>query len=338
MSNLIKERFVCNESELSNYNILERKQDYCNERIVGTENSNALHGKVIWSKGKSVWITTVYLTAIVGGIITFSLESFLVFIISTALTLCLGHSLGMHRKLIHESYQCPKWLEYLNVHLGVLVGLAGPRGMMLTHDMRDWAQRQSKCHDYFSHQQPMLNDAFWQLHCEIELDNPPVFAPEESFDNDKIYQFMEKYWMYQQLPWAIALFAIGGMPWVVWGVFMRVAVSVTGHWLIGYFAHNQGDRDWDVDGAAVQGFNIRFSSLITMGESWHNNHHAFPGSALLGIKDGQADPGWWVLKLFETFGLAWDLVVPNDLPVRRELREISHQDAIEDSLKELQEQ
>ncbi|MEP1742942.1 MAG: acyl-CoA desaturase [Kangiellaceae bacterium] len=308
--------------------------DYCNERIVESSRCNASAGKVVWSAKKSAWITFIYLSAIFGGIYTFSLEAFLVFLISTVTTLCLGHSLGMHRKLIHNSYQCPKWLEYFNVHLGVLVGLAGPKGMMFTHDMRDWAQRQSQCHDYFSHQQPMIIDAFWQLHCDIELENPPMFIPEKSFENDEVYRFMENYWMWQQLPWAILLFAIGGMPWVIWGICMRVAASVTGHWLIGYFAHNEGERRWHVQGAAVQGFNIRFSSLITMGESWHNNHHAYPGSALLGIEKGQADPGWWVLMLFKKWGLAWDFKLPDDLPARRELIPISGQDNHGDFLSE----
>jgi len=295
------------------------KTDYQNERIREPENCNARNGRVVWSAKKSLWVSFMYLGAIVGGILTYSLDALLVFLISTATTLCFGHSLGMHRKLIHQSYQCPRWLEYLNVHLGVLVGLAGPRGMMLTHDMRDWAQRRKQCHDYFSHQQPMLIDAYWQLHCDVELDNPPNFKPEDSFKNDAYYRFMEKYWMWQQLPWAILLFAAGGLPWVIWGVCTRVAVSVTGHWLIGYFAHNEGDRDWNVEGAAVQGFNIRFCSLITMGESWHNNHHAFPGSALLGIKKGQVDPGWWMLRLFQSIRLVWDIKLPEDLPVRREL-------------------
>ncbi|MBV1909522.1 MAG: acyl-CoA desaturase [Kangiellaceae bacterium] len=254
-----------------------------------------------------------------GGVLTFSIEALVVFVSTMLVTLCLGHSLGMHRKLIHQSYGCPRWLEYVNVHLGVLVGLAGPRGMMQTHDMRDWAQRQSECHDYFSHQQPMLIDAFWQLHCEVELDNPPIFKPELSFENDVVYRWMEKSWMWQQLPWAIVLFVAGGIPWVIWGICVRVAVCVTGHWLIGYFAHNEGDRDWKVEGAAVQGFNIRFCSLITMGESWHNNHHAFPGSALLGLEKGQADPGWWVLLFFQKLGLTWELKLPKNLPERQEL-------------------
>jgi stearoyl-CoA desaturase (delta-9 desaturase) len=56
-----------------------------------------------------------------------------------------------------------------------------------------------------------------------------------------------------------------------------------------------------------------------MGECWHNNHHAFPNSAKLGIRANQADPGWWVLKLLARVGLVWDLKCPQDLPPRSEL-------------------
>jgi predicted DCC family thiol-disulfide oxidoreductase YuxK len=64
---------------------------------------------------------------------------------TTAITLCLGHSLGMHRRFIHRSYAAPLWLERLFVYLGTLVGMAGPLGMMRTHDLRDRAQRQPEC-------------------------------------------------------------------------------------------------------------------------------------------------------------------------------------------------
>jgi fatty-acid desaturase len=50
---------------------------------------------------------------------------------------------------------------------------------------------------------------------------------------------------------------------------------------------------YEVGDAAVQGRNIRFTSLLTVGESWHNDHHAFPGSARLGLFAGEWDPGWW---------------------------------------------
>jgi fatty-acid desaturase len=132
--------------------------------------------------------------------------------------------------------------------------------------------------------------------------------------------FMEKTWMLQQLPWALLFFSIGGLSWVIWGICARIAVSVTGHWLIGYFAHNKGHRDWHVSGAAVQGHNVPFAAIITMGESWHNNHHAYPGSAMLGIYDSQPDPGWWVLNALRNMGLVWDVILPSDLPARPELK------------------
>ena len=295
---------------------------YHNERIDDSDFCNANDGKVVLSKTKLFWLGSMLLLSIIGGVLTFSLEALLVFVISTAVSLCLGHSLGMHRKLIHQSYQCPLWLEYFFVHLGVIVGLAGPIGMIKTHDMRDWAQRQHECHDYFGHKQPMLIDAYWQLFCDIQLGEPPKLLLEDRVKKDRVFSFMERTWMLQQLPWALLFFSIGGIPWVIWGICMRVSISILGHWFIGYFAHNQGERDWHVKDAHIQGHNVRFAAILTMGESWHNNHHAYPGSAKLGIKPGQSDLGWSVLIQLKKLGLVWALVLPKDLPNRPELIKI----------------
>lgn len=295
---------------------------YVNERIVITQDSNAKKGRVVWSLSKIIWMGSMFLAALIGGWFTFSLSALTVFVTTTIISLCFGHSLGMHRRLIHKSYQCPLWLEYIFVHLGVIVGLAGPIGMIKTHDMRDWAQRQEDCHDYFGHQQPMLKDFFWQVFCDIKLNHAPTFDIETSVTKDRVYRFMEATWMLQQLPLAITLFLLGGIDWVVWGICVRVSVSVIGHWLIGYFAHNHGHRDWHVEKAHVQGHNVPFAALLTMGESYHNNHHAFPGSANLGLEKGQVDIGWLVLKLLASLGLAWDLILPKQLPKRDELKRI----------------
>lgn len=286
--------------------------------IYENSETNAFEAKVIWSPSKSIWVMMMYLIGIYGVLFLSSIENFLVFLISSAITLCLGHSLGMHRRLIHQSYECPKWLEYLFVHFGVIVGLAGPFGMVRTHDTRDWAQRQPQCHPYFSHQSSFLKDGFWQIHCDIVLKHPPIFK-EESILDTQFYRFMEKTWMLQQLPLALILYLIGGVEWVIWGTCLRVAISVTGHWLIGYFAHNSGHRSWHVNGAGVQGYNIKFCGLITMGECWHNNHHAFPGSAKLGLEKGQSDPGWWVLIILSKIGLVKNLKLVADLEERQEL-------------------
>jgi stearoyl-CoA desaturase (delta-9 desaturase) len=81
------------------------------------------------------------------------------------------------------------------------------------------------------------------------------------------------------------------MPWLVWGIAARVAASVTGHWLVGYFAHNRSPRSWHIEGAGEQGYNVPCCGIVTMGEAWHNNHHAFPSSARLGVRPGESDPG-----------------------------------------------
>jgi fatty-acid desaturase len=291
--------------------------------LLVTPRTNPCEGSVHWSPTKSLWLTAHVLVAVVGGALSFSLDALLVFAVVTAITLCLGHSLGMHRKLIHNSYACPRWLEYLFVHLGTIVGTAGPIGMVRTHDLRDWAQRQPRCHPYLRHGAGIWKDAWWQLHCDLQLAHPPQFKPESRIAEDRILQFMERTWMLQQLPLATLLFLLGGAPYVVWGICARVSVSVIGHWFIGYFAHNVGDMDHAVDGAAVQGRNVKWASYLTMGESWHNNHHAFPGSARLGLYQNQPDPGWTVLNALGNLGLVWNIVLPGDLPERTNLRPLS---------------
>jgi stearoyl-CoA desaturase (delta-9 desaturase) len=241
---------------------------------------------------------------------------------TSAVTLCLGHSIGLHRLLIHRSLCAPRWFEHFLAYLGTLVGMAGPLGMVRLHDMRDWAQRQTACHDLHAHRATILHDAWWQMHCRLVLDRPPTFVPEATLARDRFLHWLEVTWMLQQLPWAIVFFYLGGMPWLVWGVPVRVAVGVTGHWLVGHITHRRGPQGWRVDGTAVQGHDLPAAALITFGEAWHGNHHAWPGSARLGLEPGQHDPGWWVLLALHRVGLVWDLKEPIDLIPRAGLRRV----------------
>jgi stearoyl-CoA desaturase (delta-9 desaturase) len=276
-------------------------------------------GDVRYAPLKSIWFVGMAGAAVLGGLATFRVDALLLFLSSTACVLLLGHSLGSHRKLIHDSYQCPKWLEYFLVYCGVQVGLAGPLGLMRQHELRDYAQRLPDCHDYLRHGRRFWLDAWWQLNCELRLANPPAITIEPRIARDLFYRFLERTWMAQQLPWAIVFYLWGGWAYVFWGTCARVTAGVFGHWLIGYFAHNRGGMRYRVAQAAVQGRNIPFTSLLTMGECWHNNHHAFPGSARLGLHPGEWDPGWWLLMLLRRAGLVWDMRLPRDLPARPEL-------------------
>jgi len=72
----------------------------------------------------------------------------------------------------------------------------------------------------------------------------------------------------------------------------------------------------------VQGHDLPAAALITFGEAWHGNHHAWPGSARLGVREGQADPGWWMLVALRRIGLVWGLKEPRHLTPREGLRPV----------------
>ncbi len=293
------------------------------ERIEARGGADPVRGHVKWAPAKSIWIGTMTFAAVALTPFYYSWSALALFFATSAVTLCFGHSVGIHRRLIHGSFECPQWLEYLCVYLGTLVGMAGPIGMIRIHDLRDWAQRQPACHDYFCHRASLLHDAWWQLHCELVLAQPPRFRLEPRLEKDRFYAFVERTWMWQQLPFAVLLFAFGGLDWVLWGICARVSVCVTGHWLVGHFAHRQGGQSWNVEGAAAQGYDVSVAGLISMGESWHNNHHAFPGSAKLGLFPGQIDLGWKLIKTFEALGLATKIKTPDDLPYRSALKRLA---------------
>jgi len=276
-------------------------------------------GTVRFAPIKSLWFLGMLSGAVVGGALTVSLPALAIFVVITAVVLLFGHSLGNHRKLVHDSFRCPKWLEYLLVYCGVQVGLAGPIGLLRQHELRDYAQRLPDCHEYLRHGQPAWIDACWQLNCELVLQKAPAIRIEPRIVQDRFYRFLERTWMAQQLPGALLLYAAGGWGFVWWRVCARVTAGVFGHWLIGHLAHNHGQIIREVRGAAVQGRNVRFTSLLTMGECWHNNHHAFPASARLGLHPGEWDPGWWVLQALHSVGLVWGMTLPADLPPRPEL-------------------
>ena len=259
----------------------------------------------------------VHGTAGLAGVILFpQWDALLAFVALTGLTVCAGHSVGMHRLLIHRSFRTHRSIAYFLVWLGTLVGMAGPFGMIRAHDMRDWHQRQTICPPHPSHGAGFWRDAFWQLMCDFRLAHPPEFVIEPDVAEDPVYRMIERTWMAQQLPVALVLYAFGGVAFVLWGVSLRICVSLTGHWLVGHFAHRRGQMTWRVSGLPVQGYNLPGLGLITFGENWHGNHHAFPYSAKLGIGPGQSDPGYWLIQALARIGLAWDVQTPGMQPTR----------------------
>lgn len=285
-----------------------------------TPGCSPVAGKVRWDPIHSLWNGGMLAGAVL-ALFHFSWSGLGVFLLMTGASLLLGHSVGFHRRLIHRSFDCPLWLEHFLVWVGTGVGMGGPFWMIRTHDLRDWAQRQTDCHDYLAHRQPMLIDAWWQMHCRLDLDHPPAFNL-GAVDRDRFYRFLEATWMAQQLPIALLLFAGGGWSWVLWGICVRVSASVTGHWFVGHLAHRRGPQSWLVNGAGVQAHDVPWAAIPTMGEAWHNNHHAFPGSARIGLYPGQSDWAYAFILLLERIGLASNIALPEHLARTKALTRI----------------
>jgi stearoyl-CoA desaturase (delta-9 desaturase) len=292
------------------------------DRVVPTPDTSATEGRIRWDAPKSLWWFGHLAGAVTAVTVFPQWDAVMIMLLLTALTICAGHSVGMHRLLIHRAFVTPLWLERLLVWLGTLVGMAGPYGMIRAHDMRDWHQRQTTCPPHPSHDAGFWRDAWWQMHCRFDLARPPRFQIEDRVANDPILRFIEATWMAQQLPLALLLWAIGGWGWVLWGISLRIVVSLTGHWAIGHFAHRQGHQGWRIDGLPVQGYNLPGLGLLTFGENWHGNHHAFPHSARLGVEPGQIDPGFWLIRLLESLGLARSIHLPESAPPRQGLTRV----------------
>lgn len=89
-------------------------------RVQQTSVQDVCDGIVRWEPVRSIWISSMALAAVIGGIYTFNWSAFALFAATTVTVLLLGHSLGMHRKLIHDSFQCPQWLEYFLIYFDLL--------------------------------------------------------------------------------------------------------------------------------------------------------------------------------------------------------------------------
>jgi fatty-acid desaturase len=276
--------------------------------------ADALDGHLRWSPVNSLWNGGMLVAAVGFAPFHFTPGALLLGLATTAVGLLLGHSVGYHRLLIHRSFACPRWLERLFLWAGALVGMAGPIGIIRQHDLRDWAQRQPECHPYLSQHVAWWRDAWWQLHCRLELARPPQLYLGD--DDGRFNRWLEASWRWQQLPVAAVLWCLGGLPFLLWGVAVRICLSATGHWLVGWLAHNRGPQRWLVDASGVQAFDVPWAAIPTMGEAWHNNHHAYPGSARIGLEPGQSDIGFGFIQMLSRFGLAWNIQTPDTMGER----------------------
>ncbi|WP_240505988.1 acyl-CoA desaturase [Erythrobacter colymbi] len=288
-------------------------------RVDGT-GADPCAGRVRIDGPKALW-NGAMIAGTLAALMVATWQAVLLFLALTYATLLIGHSVGMHRMMIHRTFKARLWLARLLLYVGTIVGVSGPSGIIRIHDTRDWAQREPLCHDFFAHRAGFWLDLAWNLFCRFEFDRPPRITIEPAIAADPFVRFLDATWRWQQLPLAALLYVWGGWPFVLWGVCARVFVSTAGHWSVTYFCHNPGPGRWRVKGAGLQASNLPGLGLLTYGECWHNNHHAFPESARIGLEPGQTDPGWWVICGLERLGLVTAVGEPRPERLRDDLEE-----------------
>ena len=105
---------------------------------------------------------------------------------------------------------------------------------------------------------------------------------------------------------------VGMVTAFLWGSLVRVAFLHHVTWSINSICHFYGKEAYQ---ARDESKNVWPLAIPSFGESWHNNHHAFPWSARLGLRSWQIDPGWYVLR-----ALSWVRAVRNlKVPTRAQM-------------------
>ncbi len=117
--------------------------------------------------------------------------------------------------------------------------------------------------------------------------------------------------------WAFHGTLLGGVQTMVWAGLIRIFLFQHSTWAINSVCHTFGKRSYRT---ADHSRNVWLLAIPSFGEAWHNNHHAFPGSAVHGVDRRQPDMSAWVITMLEKMGLAWDVkrMAPGRLAARRE--------------------
>jgi stearoyl-CoA desaturase (Delta-9 desaturase) len=234
----------------------------------------------------------------------------------------LGVTIGFHRLLTHRAFETRRWMRYLLAILGSL-SLQGP--------VIDWVADHRKHHAFADEDgdphsphvgvgaglRGMLR-GLWHAHVGWLFETQGQ-ASSSRFAPDLVEDPTMRA-IHRAFPW-IALGSLGvpfllglglsggsltaGLSALLWAGLVRVFLVHHVTWSINSICHFFGARRFAVDDHST---NVFWLALPSLGEAWHHNHHAFPQSALHGLRWYELDPSGWIILAMARVGLAWDVV------------------------------
>ena len=254
--------------------------------------------KINWS---TVIAVTIFHALAVAALFTFSWQNVIVAVILWWVIASFGVGIGYHRLLTHRGFKTPRWFERTLSVIGSLAIQSGPLTWVTTHRLHHAftetdADPHSPMHGtYWSH----MGWIFRGTAQNNSMATMQRYCPD--LVKDPFQLVLNKYYWVPSVFLAIGLFAIGGLPMVLWAIFLRVVVGWHFTWLVNSATHLWGTRRFETrDDSRNNGL----IAALTWGEGWHNNHHAFQYSARHGLQWWEIDFTWMTIQLLQTLGLA----------------------------------
>ncbi len=249
---------------------------------------------------------------------SFSWTNLAVLLVGNWIVGSFGVGLGWHRLLTHRSFKAPKWLEYTLTILGTMSMQDSPDKWVATHRIH---HKFTETDDDPHSTKPgfwwaQIGWVVWGKAQDHDQETLQRYIPD--LLKDRIHVLISRFYLVPIALSAIALFLIGGWQMVVWGVFARVVVGWHTTWFVNSLSHIYGRRPHDTNDDSTNNW---FVALLTFGEGWHNNHHAFPTSARHGLQWYQFDMNWITIRIFERLGWATKIRlfdVPSAVPILNE--------------------
>lgn len=229
------------------------------------------------------------------------------------LFVCLGHSVGLHRYFIHESFKAKKFMNSVFLILTSLSGIGGPLTWIKIHALRDHWQNEPQAPVVLTYKHNVFLDFIYNLHLNVIPKNDKHLKrlPPALLNNSRII-FFEKYWIHFNLFLCALIYLFFGIGVVIWIMVFRYLMSIVGHWLVGYTVHRWGEKRYEINNASEEGRNQLLLGWLTFGEAYHNNHHKFPSSASMGLKKVEFDLAYISIKVLERMKLVNGIKLAKD--------------------------
>lgn len=220
-----------------------------------------------------------------------------------------GITLCFHRTLTHRSLRLRRPLECASAILGTLAFQGDPISWVATHRVHHANS------DRYGDPHSTRKGFGWAHVAWLFKANPNVPRTPAEYArycpdlwNDPFYRALYRLHIPMQIALAGALFAIGGWPFIAWAVFGRLVFAYHTTWFVNSVTHMFGYRTYRTTDRST---NSWWVALLSFGEGWHNNHHAFPYSARHGMAWYEIDMTWWAIRILALARLADRIRIPN---------------------------